>query len=78
MFLTWEEAKVKYPNQWVIFKNPQFGDKFHMELIGGELFGLADDQEEMCNLLPDVDDGCIYAPRHTREDEAVGVLISGY
>ena len=28
MFLTWEEAKQKYPNKWVVFKDPQFNDDF--------------------------------------------------
>ena len=68
MFITWEDAKQKYSNKWVVFKDPQFKDKFHMDLIGGEFVGIADDQEEMFNLIPDIDDGHMYVPQHTRED----------
>jgi len=78
MFLTWKEAKIQYPDKWVIFRNPQFEDKFHMNLIGGEVAGLADDQEEMWGAVPEIDDGNYYLFRHTREDEAVGLLKSGY
>ena len=55
MFLTWEEAKQKYPNKQVVFKDPQFKDKFHMEFIGGEFVLTADDQEEMFSIMPDED-----------------------
>jgi hypothetical protein len=75
MFITWEEAKQKYPNKWVVFKDPQFKDKFHMEFIGGEFVLTANDQEEMFDAIPE--EG-YYAGRHTREDEAVGLLKSGY
>ena len=78
MFITWEEAKQKYSNKWVVFRNPKYTDKFHMDFVGGEFVGIADDQEEMFSLIPDVDDGHSYAPRHTREDEAVGLLKSGF
>ena len=78
MFITWEEAKQKYPNKWVVFKNPQYGDVFHMDFIGGEFVGIANDQEEMFCLIPDIDDGYFYAPRHTKEEDAVGLLKSGF
>ena len=78
MFLTWEEAKQKYPNKWVVFKDPQYKDIFHMEFIGGSEVGIAADMESMENLIPDLDDGHVYLSRHTREDEAVGLLKSGY
>lgn len=76
MFLSWEEAKQKYPNKWVVFKHPQFKDKFCMEFVGGEFVLIADDQEEMFNLMPDEE--CPFAGYHTREDEAVGLLKSGF
>ena len=76
MFITWEEAKQKYPNKWVVFKDPQFKDKFHMEFIGGEFVLTANDQEEMFDAMPDEE--CHYAGFHTREDEAVGLLKSGF
>ena len=78
MFMTWEDAKAKYGNNWVVFRNPQYNDKFHIDFVGGEFVGIADDQEEMFNLMPDEDDGNVYTGRHTREDEAVGILMSGY
>jgi len=75
MFLTWEDAKKKYPNRWVVFKNPQFKDRFHMELIGGELLLTADDQEELFNSIPN---DVVHTARHTREDEdeSIGVCFS--
>ena len=76
MFITWEEAKRKYPNKWVVFKDPQFKDKFYMEFIGGEFVFSANDQEEMFNSMPDEE--FQYAAFHTREDEAVGLLKSGF
>jgi hypothetical protein len=78
MFITWEEAKQKYPNNWVVFKDPQYNDKFHMDFIGGEFVGIADDMDSMEALMPDLDDGHTYTPRHTREDEAIGLLKSGF
>jgi len=81
MFMTWEEAKEKYPNNWVVLKNPQFKDIFHMNLIGGEFVGVADDAVEMEKLIPmynTPDDPYVYLSKHTREDEAVGLLKSGY
>ena len=72
MFLTWEDAKIKYPNKWVVFKDPQYKDHFHMEFIGGEFILTADDQEELFNSIPD--DAGVFTSRHTREDEAVGFL----
>jgi len=75
MFITWEEAKQKYPNKWVVFRNPQFKDIFHMDFIGGEFVLTANDQEEMFDIMPDED--CHLAGFHTREDEAVGLLKSG-
>ena len=78
MFITWEEAKAKYPNNWVVFKDPQYKDKFHMEFIGGVFVGIANDQEEMFKLIPTEDDGNMYTSQHTREDEAVGLLTSDF
>lgn len=78
LFISWEEIKQKYINKWVVFKNPQYNDKFGMEFIGGEYVGIADDLDEMFNLIPEIDDGYVYTSRHTREDEAVGILKSGY
>ena len=75
MFLTWEEVKQKYPNKWVVFKDPQYNDIFHMEFIGGEFVLTADNQKEMFDSMPD--EGR-FTGRHTREDEAVGLLKSGY
>jgi len=76
MFLTWEEAKQKYPNMWVVFKNPQYEDIFHMEFIGGEFVMTANDQEELFSSIPEGIGE--FTSRHTREDEAVGVLTFGY
>ena len=75
MFITWEEAKEKYPDKWVVFKDPQYNDIFHIEFIGGEFVLTANDQEEMFNAIPDEGH---FAGFHTREDEAVGLLKSGY
>lgn len=77
MFISWEEAKQKYPDKWVVFKDPKYNDIFHMEFVGGYFVGTAEDMESMESLMPNLDDGYIYAPRHTREDEAVGILKSG-
>jgi len=76
--MTWEEAKQKYPNNWVVFKDPQYKDKFHMDFIGGEFVGIADDMDSMEALMPDLDDGHVYLPQHTRGEYAVGLLKSGY
>jgi len=76
MFITWEEAKQKYPNKWVVFKNPQYNDIFHMDFVGGEFVLIADNQKELFNAIPD--DLGLHTARHTREDEAVGLLMSGY
>ena len=76
MFLTWEEAKQKYPNKWVVFKDPQFGDIFHMDFIGGEFVLTANDQDELFDAIPD--DLGFHTARHTREDDAIGLLTSGY
>ncbi|MCL2225222.1 MAG: hypothetical protein FWB96_09690 [Defluviitaleaceae bacterium] len=76
MFITWEDAKQKYPNKWVVFKNPQFGDVFHMDFIGGEFVLTADNQTEMFATMPNED--CQFAGFHTREDDAVGLLKSGF
>jgi len=75
MFITWEEAKRKFPDNWVVFKNPQYKDAYQMELIGGEFVLTAKSQKEMFDAMPD--EGC-YTGRHTREDEAVGLLKSGF
>ena len=76
MFLTWEEAKVKYPDKWVVFKDPQFGDMFHMDFIGGEFVMTADNQKELFSSIPKGIGA--FTSRHTREDEAVGLLSSGF
>jgi len=76
MFITWEEAKQKYPNKWVVFKAPQFKDDFDMEFIGGEFAFTANNQRELFNIMPD--DIGVHTARHTREDEAVGLLTSGF
>ena len=47
-----------------------------MEFIGGEFVLTANDQEEMFNSMPDEE--YQYAGFHTREDEAVGLLKSGF
>ncbi|MCL2197570.1 MAG: hypothetical protein FWB80_01470 [Defluviitaleaceae bacterium] len=78
MYIAWEEAKQKYIGQWVVLKNPMYADQFHMKLVGGELVGVADDAVAVENLMPDLDDGNFYTARHTREDEAVGLLKSGF
>jgi hypothetical protein len=76
MFLTWEEAKQKYPNKWVVFKAPQYTDKFHMEFIGGEFVLTANNQKELFSSIPEGIGE--FTSRHTREDEAVGLLKSGF
>jgi len=76
MFLTWEEAKQKYPNKWVVFKDPQFGDDFDMDFIGGEFVLIANDQDELFDSIPD--DIGVHTARHTREDDAVGLLTFGF
>ena len=78
MFMTWEEAKQKYPNNWVVFKDPQYKDRFHMDFIGGEFVGTADDMDSMESLIPDLNDGYVYLSQHTRGEYAVGLLKSGY
>ena len=60
MFITWEEAKRKYPDSWVAYKDPQYKDKYHMEFFGGEFVGIADDYKSAKNLLPNLDDSHIY------------------
>jgi len=76
MFITWEEAKEKYPDRWVVFKDPQYRDVFHMEFIGGEFVLTAGSQKELFDSIPD--DIGVHTARHTREDEAVGLLKSGF
>jgi len=81
MYITWEEAKVKYKGSWVVFKNPEYTDKFHMNLIGGEFIGSADTEEDIRKLVPaitDDNDTDFYTCRHTEEDEAVGLLTSRF
>ncbi|MCL2198843.1 MAG: hypothetical protein FWB80_07960 [Defluviitaleaceae bacterium] len=81
MFITWEEAKAKYPDKWVVFKDPQYKDIFHMNFIGGIFVGTADDQEEMEKLIPyenTEDDDYVYLSQHTRGEDAVGLLKSGF
>jgi hypothetical protein len=75
MFVMWDEAKEKYPNKWIVLKNPQYADRFGMELVGGELVSVTNDIEEMENSIPN--DGGHYASRNTWEDKAVGILKSG-
>ncbi|MCL1883140.1 MAG: DUF4317 domain-containing protein [Defluviitaleaceae bacterium] len=75
VFLTWEEAKQKYPNKWVVFKNPQYEDIFHMEFIGGDFVMTAENQKELFSSIPKGIGE--FTSRHTREDEAVGLLKSG-
>jgi FAD synthase len=78
MFMTWEEAKEKFPGKWVIFRNPKYADEdiFHMNLLGGELVATASKMQEMEDAIPE-DDG-VYAVSHTWEDEAIGILKSGF
>ena len=76
MFLTWEEAKAKFPNKWVVFKNPRYNDVFHMDLIGGEFAFTAGNQDELFDLINE--DLGLHTARHTGEDDAVGLLLSGY
>ncbi|MCL2168431.1 MAG: hypothetical protein FWB74_00225 [Defluviitaleaceae bacterium] len=66
MYITWEEAKEKYPNKWVILRNPQFEQPdFWHGLIGGEFVATANDQPEMFGMMPDEDDGFMYLAEHT-------------
>ena len=76
MFLTWEEAKIKYPGKWVIFRNPQYLDIFHVNFVGGEFVTTAEDMQEMEDSIPE--DGGSYAVKHTEAHNAVGLLKSGY
>jgi len=78
MYITWEEAKVKYKGSWVVFKNPEYADKFHMNLIGGEFIGTTSTQSEMFNLIEatEASDSDRFTGKHTEEDEAVGTLMS--
>ena len=78
MFLKWIDAKKQYPAKWVIFKNPKYLDKFHMELIGGNFVATADTQSEMFGIIEscEADDSDIFTGKHTEEDEAVGTLMS--
>jgi len=78
MFITWDDAKEKYPGKWVILRNPQYSDIFHTELVGGHFVAIANDQSDMYNSIPDEDDGNVYSIRHTWEEHAVGLLKSGY
>ncbi|MCL2387755.1 MAG: hypothetical protein FWC89_09450 [Defluviitaleaceae bacterium] len=78
MYITWEDAKQQFKNKWVVIKNPEYEDIFHMHLIGGEFVGIADTQSEMFNLIPDTSDDDTYTGRHTEEENAVGVLMFGY
>jgi len=76
MFLTWEDAKKRYPNRWVVFKNPQFKDRFNMKLIGGEFVLTADDQEELFRSIPE--DIGEHTARHTREDDEFATFAFNY
>ena len=78
MYITWEEAKAKHKGYWVIFKNPEYADKFHMNLIGGEFVGTSMTQSEMFSLIEETEasDFDVFTGRHTEEDEAVGTLMS--
>ena len=68
-FLTWEDAKIKYPNRWVLFKSPQYGDAFHTRLLGGEFVLTAGDHDELFDSLPEVSDSeAAFTARHTWED----------
>ncbi|MCL2358006.1 MAG: DUF4317 domain-containing protein [Defluviitaleaceae bacterium] len=74
MFITWEEAKQKYPDKWVVFRNPQYKDIFHMEFIGGEFVMTANNQKELFSSIPEGIGK--FTSRHTREDDAVGVGLA--
>jgi len=74
--LTWEEAKQKYTNKWVVFKNPQYGDDFDMDFIGGEFVLIANNQKELFTSIPEGIGE--FTSRHTKEDEAVGLLKSSF
>ena len=82
MYVTWNEAKEKYKGLWVVLKNPNYADEFHMELLGGEFVGTAKTQSEMFALVTEEDENKnpndTYTGRHTEEDEAVGLLMSGF
>lgn len=82
MYITWEEAKVKYKGLWVILKNPKYADEFHMELLGGEFMGTAKTQSEMVAVVSKEDEladpSATYTFRHTEEEEAVGLLMSNF
>ena len=70
MFITWEEAKEKYPNKWVILRNPQFEQpEFWHGLIGGDFVATANDQTDMFDSVPDEDDGFMYVIEHTWVDK---------
>ena len=69
-------SKTKIPNKWVVFKDPQFRDNFDMEFIGGEFVLTAGNQKELFDSIPD--DIGVHTARHTREDDAVGLLKSGF
>ena len=81
MYITWDEAKEKFKGKWVVLRNPDWADKFHMNLIGGELVGTADDMLGMEALVPDYDEVTqkdnVYLSKHTEEDTAVGLTYLG-
>jgi hypothetical protein len=76
MYQTWEIIKAQYPNRWIVMSNVRYADKFHMELLGGEIEFTAHDQDELFSNMPEDDMGD-WAVRHTNEGEAHGIFIYG-
>jgi len=75
MYQTWEEIREQYPDQWVVLINAKFKDIFHMDLLGGVVFSVAEDQEAMFQTIP-MDDGREFVCQHTNEGVQEGVLKS--
>jgi hypothetical protein len=51
-----------------------YNDVFHMKLIGGELVGTSTDADEVETIIPYNDFNNTYVCRHTKENNAVGIL----
>jgi hypothetical protein len=77
MYMKWDEIKEKYPNKWVLLAGAEFADKFHVHLLGGEIFYMADSQDDVCANIPD-DDGRLYACIHTSEGAYADGLLKSF
>ena len=76
MYKTWDLIVQENPDTWVVLVDAEFGDPYHMHLLGGVIFCTASDQKDMMDKIP-IDDDRAFVCRHTNEEvEEDGALKS--